>query len=111
MNFASVFPPMPTPFTDGEVDTPAITFNLERWMRAGLGGVVAPGTNGEAVLLDDTESDRGRMVTTGFGVPGLKAALDPAGYKGGDPRAPLAPAPSEANDQIRAELARVAEAV
>ena len=49
---------MPTPFRDGEVDAAAIQFNVERWMRAGLGGVVALGTNGEAALLDDDEADR-----------------------------------------------------
>jgi len=43
-------------------------------------------------------------VTSGFGVPGLKAALDAAGYIGGPPRAPLAAAPSEAVKTIRATL-------
>lgn len=59
MHFASVFPPMPTPFDDnGEVDTAAIAFNVDKWMNAGLGGIVALGTNGESALLDDDESDR-----------------------------------------------------
>jgi 4-hydroxy-2-oxoglutarate aldolase len=49
---------MPTPFVDGEVDTGAIAFNIERWMRAGLGGIVALGTNGESALVDEEESDR-----------------------------------------------------
>jgi 4-hydroxy-2-oxoglutarate aldolase len=49
---------MPTPFAGGEVDTAAITRNVQRWMAAGLGGVVALGTNGEAALLDDDEGDR-----------------------------------------------------
>ena len=49
---------MPTPFRDGEVDGDAIGHNVRRWMAAGLGGVVALGTNGEAPLLDDRESDR-----------------------------------------------------
>ena len=40
-----------------------------------------------------------------------QAALDMAGYKAGDPRAPLAAATAEAREQIRAELARVAEVV
>lgn len=48
---------MPTPFKDGEVDPAAIRRNVRRWMGAGLGGVVALGTNGEASLLDDTEGD------------------------------------------------------
>jgi 4-hydroxy-2-oxoglutarate aldolase len=54
----AVFPPMSTPFTGGEVDVAAIHHNVERWMRTGLGGVVALGTNGEAALLDEDESDR-----------------------------------------------------
>jgi 4-hydroxy-2-oxoglutarate aldolase len=58
MNLRSVFPPMPTPFEDGDVDLPAIGRNITRWMAAGLGGVVVLGTNGEAALLDDDESDR-----------------------------------------------------
>ncbi len=58
MNLATVFPPMPTPFARGEVDARAIGHNIERWLRAGLGGIVALGTNGEAPLLDDAESDR-----------------------------------------------------
>ncbi len=59
MRFDSVFPPMPTPFDDnGEVDAGAIAFNVEKWMDAGLGGIVALGTNGESGLLDDDESDQ-----------------------------------------------------
>lgn len=58
MTFASVFPPMPTPFANGEVDTRAIAHNIDRWLGAGLGGIVALGSNGEAPFLDETESDR-----------------------------------------------------
>jgi 4-hydroxy-2-oxoglutarate aldolase len=58
MNLRSVFPPMPTPFADGDLNVPAIGTNIARWMTAGLGGVVVLGTNGEAALLDDEESDR-----------------------------------------------------
>jgi 4-hydroxy-2-oxoglutarate aldolase len=49
---------MPTPFKDGEVDAAAIRSNVRQWVAAGLGGVLAVGTNGEAVLLDDDEADR-----------------------------------------------------
>ena len=49
---------MPTPFRDGEIDTAAVENNVRRWIAAGLGGVVALGTNGEASLLDDDEGDR-----------------------------------------------------
>src|SRR3954466_6849536 len=58
MTLAAVFPPMVTPFRDDEVDAKAIRWNVERWMRGGLGGVVALGTNGEAGLLDESEADR-----------------------------------------------------
>jgi 4-hydroxy-2-oxoglutarate aldolase len=58
MSFAAVFPPMATPFADGNVDERAIASNVQRWIRAGVGGVVALGSNGEAPLLDEDESDR-----------------------------------------------------
>jgi 4-hydroxy-2-oxoglutarate aldolase len=53
----------------------------------------------------------GVLVTSTYGVPGLKAALDLAGYKGGEPRAPLQLLPAEAKERIRAELARLQSAV
>jgi 4-hydroxy-2-oxoglutarate aldolase len=58
MTFAAVFPPMSTPFADDEVDVKAIASNIARWLQAGVGGVVALGSNGEAPLLGDDESDR-----------------------------------------------------
>jgi 4-hydroxy-2-oxoglutarate aldolase len=44
-----------------------------------------------------------RAVTTQFGVPGLKVALDLLGYRGGYPRLPLMPL----GENQRAELERV----
>ncbi|HEY4691768.1 MAG TPA: dihydrodipicolinate synthase family protein [Anaerolineae bacterium] len=41
-----------------------------------------------------------RAVTSQYGVPGLKAALDALGYFGGDPRGPLLPASNEARESI-----------
>ena len=49
---------MVTPFDNDEVDVRAIRSNVQRWNRSGVGGVVALGSNGEAPLLDDAESDR-----------------------------------------------------
>jgi len=69
------------------------------------------GRRDDARELQKQMAPLARLVTSGYGVPGLKAALDLAGYKGGDPRAPLAPATPEAREQIRAELGRVAEVV
>jgi 4-hydroxy-2-oxoglutarate aldolase len=54
----AVFPPMATPFDDGgRVDRDAIRANVTRWVAEGVGGVVALGSNGEAPLLDEDESD------------------------------------------------------
>ena len=50
---------MPTVFdADGHVDAAAIRFNVERWMRTDLRGVLALGSNGEAPMLDEDESER-----------------------------------------------------
>ena len=73
--------------------------------------VFQQGRHEEARQLQKEIAPLARLVTSGFGVPGLKAALDLAGYKGGDPRAPLAPATADAREQIRAEMVRVAEVV
>ena len=45
-----------------------------------------------------------RAVTSQFGVPGLKAALDALGYFGGSPRGPLVAASDEVRTSIRAML-------
>jgi dihydrodipicolinate synthase/N-acetylneuraminate lyase len=77
---------MVTPFADGEVDVQAIGRNVGRWLQAGLGGVVALGTNGEAALLDDAESDRvveavrlavprGKLVIAGTGRESTRATI------------------------------------
>ncbi len=58
MNLEGVFPPMATAFVrDGGIDAPAIRSNVEKWIRAGVRGVVALGSNGEAPLLTEAESD------------------------------------------------------
>jgi 4-hydroxy-2-oxoglutarate aldolase len=58
VNLSGVFPPIATPFDeDGEVDPAGIRSNISRWMRSGLRGIVALGSNGEAPLLDETEAD------------------------------------------------------
>jgi 4-hydroxy-2-oxoglutarate aldolase len=88
MSFAAVFPPMATPFDErGDVDEPAIVSNVERWIHAGVGGVVALGSNGEAPLLDDEESDRviaaarravpsGLVLIAGTGRESTRATID-----------------------------------
>jgi len=50
---------MPTVFdAAGDIDAAAIRFNVERWMRTDLTGVLALGSNGEAPMLDEDEADR-----------------------------------------------------
>lgn len=65
------------------------------------------GRHDDARRLQARLTPLARLVTTGFGVPGLKAAMDMAGFVGGDPRPPLGPAPPAAKEQIRAELDRI----
>jgi 4-hydroxy-2-oxoglutarate aldolase len=58
MVLTAIFPPMATPLRDDRVDLEAIGSNIRKWVEAGVGGVVALGSNGEAPLLEDDESDR-----------------------------------------------------
>src|SRR5918996_4277427 len=57
MNLGGVFPPMATPFDGGTVDQAGIQSNIAKWIRGGVRGVVALGSNGEAPLLTEDESD------------------------------------------------------
>jgi 4-hydroxy-2-oxoglutarate aldolase len=51
-----------------------------------------------------------RLISTGYGVPGLKAALAIAGIDVGLPRSPLAPAPEAAVAALRSALHTFEEA-
>ena len=52
---------------------------------------VARGTHAEALALQRRITPLAKLVTSAYGVPGLKAAMDIAGYAGGAPRRPLPP--------------------
>ena len=65
---------------------------------------VRAGRYDEALALQRRITPLGRAVTTTYGIPGLKAALDLSGYRGGDPRPPLAPLPADAVERIRVLL-------
>ena len=59
MNFAGVLAPIPTPFDEQDrVDTARLKTALQKWMATSLDGVVVLGSNGEAALMDDFESDQ-----------------------------------------------------
>ena len=57
MRLEGVLPPIPTPFADDRVDEAAMRANVARWMRTRIRGVVVLGSNGEAPLLAEDESD------------------------------------------------------
>jgi dihydrodipicolinate synthase/N-acetylneuraminate lyase len=57
VNLQGVFPPIPTPFADDSIDHKSLAGNISRWMQTRLAGIVVLGSNGEAPLLDDAESD------------------------------------------------------
>jgi 4-hydroxy-2-oxoglutarate aldolase len=65
---------------------------------------VRAGRHADALALQRRITPLGRAVTTTYGIPGLKAALDMAGYRGGEPRPPLGPLPADAVARIRALL-------
>ena len=59
MKLDAVFPPMATVFDRaGEIDAPAISRNVAQWIQAGVGGVVALGSNGEAPFVEENEAER-----------------------------------------------------
>ena len=87
MDVSGVFPPIATPFDDsGDVDPAALRSNIARWLQTGVRGVVALGSNGEAPLLDEQESDTviatareavppGRLVIAGTGRESTRATI------------------------------------
>jgi 4-hydroxy-2-oxoglutarate aldolase len=65
--------------------------------------LVRAGDHAGALALQRRLTPLARAVTAGHGVPGLKAAMTLAGYRGGLPRPPLSPLPEPA----RADLQRM----
>ncbi|MDP1569236.1 MAG: dihydrodipicolinate synthase family protein [Vicinamibacterales bacterium] len=58
MTLSGLFTPVATPFIDDEVDEAGLRANIRKYMATGLTGIVALGSNGEAVQLDEDEADR-----------------------------------------------------
>lgn len=67
-----------------------------------LHALVRDGRLEEALALQRALTPLAAAVTSGFGVPGLKAAMTLAGYRAGRPRPPLTPAGSDVHAKIRA---------
>ena len=87
MTWTGVFAPVPTPFDAADrVDTARIRAAFARWLKTPLTGFVVLGSNGEAALLDEDESDlvvgtvrelvpRGRPLIVGTGRESTQAAV------------------------------------
>jgi 4-hydroxy-2-oxoglutarate aldolase len=59
MTLAGVFAPVPTPFDENDrVDLARLTRAFARWVAGPLTGFVVLGSNGEAALMDEDESER-----------------------------------------------------
>ena len=58
MDYSGIYPPAITPFKDDAIDTAGLAHNTRLWMKTGLRGVLALGSNGEAAFLDEDESQR-----------------------------------------------------
>jgi 4-hydroxy-2-oxoglutarate aldolase len=123
-----VFAPIPTNFdsTTGDVDARAIAANVAHLMTTGLTGILALGSNGEAGLLDERESDdvvaasraavpRGRVLLVGVGresTRGTIVAARRAAELGGDAvlvRPPSYYKANVSNDALVAHYRRIAD--
>jgi 4-hydroxy-2-oxoglutarate aldolase len=115
MQLGGVFPPITTPFAQGEVDLAAVRRNARRWMTTGLAGLVVLGTNGESAYVDEEEAEalvaavreevpRGRLLVAGTGRDSTRATIEAtrrASRAGAD--AALVRAPSFFKSQMTAE--------
>jgi 4-hydroxy-2-oxoglutarate aldolase len=88
MNLRGVLAPIPTPFDrEGRIDLGMLAAACFRWSTSPLDGLVVLGSTGEAVLLDEAESDRvvafarerwpaGRPFIVGTGRESTRAAIE-----------------------------------
>lgn len=129
MNLSGVYPPIATPFDDGgDVDPRAIRVNVSRAIERGVRGIVVLGSNGEAPLLDEHESDtaiaaareatpRDRLLLAGTGRESTRATIAAsrrAAELGADAvlvRTPSYYKPGMTADALVAHYAAVADAV
>ena len=78
---------------------------------AALYRAFAAGDHARARHLQEALLPLAAAVATNHGVAGLKRAMDLAGLRGGEVRAPLLPAPASALDELRPLLARAEAAL
>src|SRR5262249_39053220 len=98
-----IFAPVTTPFRDDEIDPAAFASNLRHYASTALAGIVVLGSNGEAPLLEDDESDA--LIETARGVwPEGKWLI--AGTGRGSVRATIAAPPRAAASGVDAVMVR-----
>ena len=68
LELSGLYPPMITPFKDDHVDVAGIRHNVDRWMKTGLRGILALGSNGESAFVDEDEAEL-IVATVREGVP------------------------------------------
>ena len=54
--FSGVWLPVITPFEDGEIDYASYERLVDRYVRAGVAGIIPLGTTGESPTIDEAES-------------------------------------------------------
>jgi 4-hydroxy-2-oxoglutarate aldolase len=50
-----IIPPIPTPFSNGELALDKLAENIAKWCRTGISGILVLGSNGEYVYLSEAE--------------------------------------------------------
>lgn len=69
------------------------------------------GDTSKARALQPAMQDASKLIVSQCGIPGVKFAMDQAGYRGGVPRLPLLPLREEQMHAIRAVMAKMASPV
>ena len=81
-----IFPPITTPFENGEVAYDRLSENIAKWNRTGLSGYVVMGSNGESPFLTREEklklveatkqsADSGKMLIAGTGSDSIRETV------------------------------------
>ncbi len=83
---SGIFPPIPTPFVNGELAVDKLELNISKWNQTGLRGYVVMGSNGEAVFLTHNEklklteavkkhASPGKLLIAGTGSESIKETI------------------------------------
>jgi 4-hydroxy-2-oxoglutarate aldolase len=56
LDISGLYPPIPTPFKENEeIDWDKLKSNIDSWLKYDFSGLVVQGSNGEAVLMSESE--------------------------------------------------------